>query len=336
MGRILIYGVPGDVGGAATKLRDLVQLLRSIGFSLTIVAPDVLWAKSGHLKNLSRTLSIPIERISDVCPAMGDVVLAVCELGFFSSGAADRFKRMNIRIVWSNDMMWPFEDEVNSARNGVVDRVIFVSEIQKKAFKEVYANVDQRIVPNYVAPEDLPFRERRNTIFSIGRLSRPDPVKFPIGFPVFYEEFQLEEVRYRVQAWSEELRRRYAWHSFGPEWELFPANKVPVAEFLGSLDLFVYPLGHQFIESWGRSTVEAMLTGCVPVVPKGHNFEQMIVHGKSGFICESYGEFKAVVRELFFNRALLRRVAASAAVHAREELCNRATHQSLWRDALTF
>ena len=50
-------------------------------------------------------------------------------------------------------------------------------------------------------------------------------------------------------------------------------NNVRVGCYLGMalmpagmvLDLFVYPLGHQFIESWGRVVAEAMLTGCVPI-----------------------------------------------------------------------
>lgn len=332
----MLYGVPGDIGGAATKLRDLISILKSIGCIITIVAPDSNWARSHHLKEISRSHGLRIECISNVSLTLGHVVLAVCERGFFISGAAERFKRMNIRVVWSNDMMWTFDHEIESAKNKIIDRVIFVSEIQRKAFENIYSHVDYRIVPNYVAPERFPFVERRNPVFTIGRLSRPDPVKYPIDFPVFYEEFGLEEVRFRVQAWNDDLRRKYGWHRFGPEWELFAANKIPAADFLCSLDLFVYPLGHRVVESWGRSTVEAMLTGCVAVVPRGHNFENMIVDGESGFICDGHREFKKVVRELYSDHNLFRMVSLNAAQHARKSLCNFEIHQGLWRDALTF
>ena len=132
------------------------------------------------------------------------------------------------------------------------------------------------------------------------------------------------------------MRRKYAWHRFGPEWELLPTNKVAAAEFLTGLDLFVYPLGHQVVESWGRSTVEAMLTGCVPLVPSGHNFEQMMVHGESGFICNDFAEFKAVARELHQNRALREQIGRAAAHHARTVLCNAEEHRRMWTEALTF
>jgi hypothetical protein len=57
------------------------------------------------------------------------------------------------------------------------------------------------------------------------------------------------------------------------------------AEVSHSLDLFVYLLGHRIKESWGRAVVEGMLTGCVPVLPAGHQFHKLTAHRESGFIC---------------------------------------------------
>jgi glycosyltransferase involved in cell wall biosynthesis len=192
------------------------------------------------------------------------------------------------------------------------------------------------LIPNYIAPENFACVERANATLTIGRLSRPDPVKYPADFPVFYEELGLKEVTYRVQAWSDELRKIYRWHTFGPEWELLAANKVPAERFLQSLDLFVYPLGHRVVESWGRSTVEAMLTGCVPLVPAGHHFHQLMEHEKSGFICSSFAEYKHYAQALYRDSQLRRQMGRQAAQHARSILCNRDLHQAMWIQALTF
>jgi hypothetical protein len=78
IGRIMLYGVPGDIGGAATKLRDLILILKSIGCIITIVAPDAKWARSHHLKEISRLHGISIECISNVSLTLGHIVLAVC------------------------------------------------------------------------------------------------------------------------------------------------------------------------------------------------------------------------------------------------------------------
>ena len=336
MGRILIYGVPGDVGGAATKIRDLAYLLGAGRSAITVITPDASSAKNRQLRIIAANLGLTVQRLSDVNAEAGEAVLAVCDLSFFLSGAAEQIKRKGLRVVWSNDMMWEFQGEAEAVKRGLVDRVVFVSEVQRQAFAKLYAGVQQHLIPNYVSPHTFPLCERHNPNFCIGRLSRADPVKYPMDFPVFYEALGLEEVRYRVQAWSEQMRKKYAWHRFGPEWDLLPAGKIPAPEFLSGLDLFVYPLGHQFVESWGRSTVEAMLTGCVPLVPRGHNFEHMMVHGESGFICGNFAEFKAVARELYHNRALREQIGRQAAQHARTVLCNEEEHRKMWLEALTF
>ncbi len=333
--KLAVFGAPSSVGGAATKIRDLIRLLR---FDFDI---GVYVAGNGFSKNQDVVRSVEYEGVElrhrsqfDKHPA--DVALAVCELDFFSSGIAGEITKGGTRLVWSNDMMWEFKGEAEAVREGLVSRVIFVSDVQRTAFHDMYMGIEQRLIPNYVAPESFPLVERKSSTFAIGRLSRPDPVKYPKDFPVFYESLGLEDVCYRVQAWSEELRKKYAWHRFGPEWNLLPANKVPAAEFLSQLDLFVYPLGHQVVESWGRSTVEAMLTGCVPLVPRGHNFEKMMLHGESGFICGSFAEFKVVTQELYGNRALRLQIGRQAAHHARTVLCNEEEHRIMWLEALTF
>jgi glycosyltransferase involved in cell wall biosynthesis len=170
----------------------------------------------------------------------------------------------------------------------------------------------------------------------LGRLSRADPMKYPLDFPVFCEEMGLKEVRYRVMAWSPEVQKQYRWHRFGPEWELLPANKQSAQSFLYSLDVFLYPLGHRVKESWGRAVVEAMLTGAVPVVPAGHQFHKLIVHGEIGFICQEFREFKAVVRELYENYPFRMKISRQGAEYAREHLCNPEEHRKKWIEALTF
>src|SRR5260370_40669915 len=99
-------------------------------------------------------------------------------------------------------------------------------------------------------------------------------------------------------AWSPEVEKQYRWHRFGSEWELLPEKKEPALKFLYSLDAFVYPLGHRIKESWGRAVVEAMLTGCVPVVPAGHQFHKLMAHGESCFICGKYCEWQEQRGEL--------------------------------------
>jgi glycosyltransferase involved in cell wall biosynthesis len=332
---VYIYGTPGVLGGATTKITHLLGLLRG-HVPLQVVAPGVPQLHDRDARRILRDLEIPFGLLKDLSPGTGGTVLAVCEREFFSSGTARRFRDLGLRIVWSNEMMFPFPGEAEAAREGLIDRVLYVSEHQADTLRETHAGVSSRLTGNYIDPADFPFVERRNPAFTLGRLSRADIEKYPLDFPVFYEELDLPEARFRVMAWNGELDKQDRWHRFGPQWELLPANRELAARFLGSLDVFLYPLGHRVKESWGRAVVEAMLTGAVPVVPVGHHFEKLITHGESGFVCREYREYRDVVRRLHEDAPWRRQMSRQAADHARDRICNAEEHRRVWLEALDF
>jgi hypothetical protein len=332
---LYIFGVPGSIGGASTKIAHLIKLLHKV-LPITLVLPDRASAKNPILHKFTAPFNVPCVSLNDLPKRLDAVALAICIPEFFSGGTACEIKTRGFRLVWSNEMMFPFKGEAEAARAGLIDRVLFVSEFQADAFKDIYSNTASRISGNYIDPDVYQPIDRRNPTFTIGRLSRADVAKYPLNFPIFYEQFNLDDVRYRVMAWSPELQKQYRWHKFGSEWELLPANKEPVLKFLHTLDAFVYPLGHRVKESWGRAVVEAMLTGCIPVVPTGHQFEKMLVHGKSGFVCREYREFRAIVGELYGNCRLRKEVSEQSSLHARNTLCNPDEHRKLWIEALSL
>ncbi len=332
---LYIVGIPGWMGGASTKIVHLLGLLRG-DFNITVVAPDIWVCKDKKIRQLVESCGAACVLRKELPKTLDGVALGICDGEFFTSGRARELKARGLRVVWSNEMMWAFKGEAEAAKEGLIDRVLFASEFQAKAFEERYQGVPSIITGNYIDPDDYSWRERNNPVFTLGRLSRPDLVKYPLDFPVFYEEMGLKEVRYRAMAWSPELQKQYRWHRFGPEWELLAANSQSALKFLYSLDVFLYPLGHRVKESWGRAVVEGMLTGAVPVVPTGHQFHKLMVHGESGFICKEFQEFKAVVRELYENYPLRMKISRQGAAYAREHLFNPEEHRKKWIEALTF
>ena len=305
-------------------------------FGINCVLGDERFLKDRETPRFLNSIGVQSILRRELPKKIDGIALGICELDFFSTCTARRIKEAGLKLVWSNEMMWEFKGEAEAVKEGLIDRVLFVSELQRAAFAKLYHGIDSRVIPNYITPEDFPFVERANSTFTIGRLSRPDPVKFPMDFPVFYEELGLDDVKFRVQAWSKELEKKFNWHRFDTRWELLPPNKIPAAKFLQSLDLFVYPLGHQFIESWGRVVAEAMLTGCVPIVPAGHQFHNIFRHGEHGFICKTFAEYRDAVHELHDHASLRREMGRKAADYARHELFDHEKHKRMWIDALTF
>jgi glycosyltransferase involved in cell wall biosynthesis len=330
---LYLFGVPGKVGGAATKIRHLILLLRH-DFKITVVSSNIAAAKDKDIRTFLQTIAVPFCLHKDLPEKTEGIALAICEVDFFTTKRAEDVKRRGMKLVFSNEMMWEFKGEAEAAKAGLIDKVLYVSDFQAEKFTEIYHGIPSAIPGNYVAPEDFEFKDRQNATFTIGRLSRPDPDKYPEDFPIFYEELGLEDVKYRVMAWDDKMKRKYGWYRFGPEWELLGPNKEDTEKFLHSLDLFVYPLGHKFKESWGRSTVEAMLTGCVPLVPAGHQFHNLLVHGESGFICRSFSDYRDIVHELHDNYPLREKLGRQCAEHARTKVCNPDEHRKIWMNAL--
>ncbi len=333
--KLYLIGEPGRIGGASTKLSHLIRLLKD-DFDITLVFPDKACLKNSELASRNDINSVARCLVSQLPSKMEGVALGVCDPDFFAGGRALLAKSRGLKVVWSNEMMWSFRGEAEAVKNGLVDRVLFVSDFQAQVFRDTYAEIPSFITGNYIDAEDFAYRERRNSTFTIGRLSRADPVKYPLNFPVFYEDFGLKDVNYRVMAWSADLSRIYKWHSFGPEWQLLSSLKESSRAFLYTLDAFVYPLGHSCKESWGRAVVEAMLTGLAPIVPCGHNFSNLIAPFETGFLCGAYDEWKRVVLELHADYARRVHIGKKAAEYARDCLCNKVQHRAVWMKALTF
>ena len=332
--KLYLFGVPGKVGGAATKIRHLIYLLKDV-FEITVILNHVSWLRNSEVTHFLKRMGVSYTLLKDLPPRCSGTALIICELDYFVSGSAKEVKKRGLKVVFSNEMMWEFKGEADAVVQGLIDKVLFVSDFQAAKFAELYKHVPSAIPGNYIAPEDFQFKERHNVTFTIGRLSRPDPDKYPEDFPVFYEELGLNDVKYRVMAWDDKLRQKYRWHRFSPEWELLGPQKEDTEKFLHSLDLFVYPLGHRFKESWGRSTVEAMLTGCIPLVPSGHQFHNVITNGESGFLCSSFSEYKDIVAELHDNYPLRRKLSQQCAEYARSKICNSEEHRRIWMDSLS-
>ena len=326
---VYVFGWPGFIGGADTKLAHLLSLLHR-DLSITVVPNDGRRLEEKVWTQFLANLGIQYCLLDQLPDRLEGFALALSNHRFFVTRIAHRAKEKGLKIVWSSEMMWHHEGELDAVQQGLVDKVLYVSELQKKALAEGYGELPWQMTGNYIDPAAFPFHERRNPVFTIGRLSRPAPEKYPEDFPVFYECLGLPEVRFRVMAWSQDLEQKYRWHSFGPRWDLLPAEQEPQLEFLNSLDLFVYPLGHYFRESWGRSTVEAMLTGCVPLVPAGHHMDHLVVSGESGFICRDFLEYQEHARRLFFDLDFRRRMARQCRDHAVKKLCDHEEHRRMW------
>ncbi|QDV25412.1 glycosyltransferase family protein [Aureliella helgolandensis] len=331
---LFFFGWPSEYGGADTKAAHLLQLLAP-HLSITVIPNSSLSLQEKCWTDKFDQWGIAYRSLESLPQQLEGTALALCNAHFFTGGIYSIARRRGLRVVWSSEMMWHHRHEVELIQAGAIDRLLYVSEVQRTCLNyESFCNVPTRMVGNYISPQAFPFVPRKvDGSITIGRLSRADLDKYPEDFPVFYEALQIPGAQFRVMAWSPALQEKYRWHHFDERWTLLEPNALAAGDFLQSLDLFIYTLGHHFVESWGRSTLEAMLTGAIPLVPHGHNFDHLIEHGVTGFQCSDFREFQTYAMELADN-PMARQQMSHACRERAEQLNDAVTHLEIWLEAL--
>ncbi len=92
------------------------------------------------------------------------------------------------------------------------------------------------------------------------------------------------------------------------------------------LDIYVRNPGGGAVIGWA-------LTGCVSVVPNGHAFPEIVVHGETGFLCDDVLDYKEVCQRLGRDRPIFNRRGEEGAKWARTMFCNHQV-QKIWRSIL--
>jgi hypothetical protein len=327
------FGWLSNLGGADTKIVHLIDLLHR-EYNITVIPnrdeqlQQKIWTQYLDERNVKYCSfeSLPLK--------LTGIGFSFCNSKIFINKKIEIIKNKGLKFIWSSEMSYPNKWEMEAITMGLVDKVLCVSDIQKEKLKYP-KSVPCMITENYINPDFFPFKKReKKSWLTIGRLSRADVLKYPENFPNFYEALEIPNVKFRVMGWNEKLKEKYKWHNFDNRWSLLKTEEESQVNFLHSLDFFIYPLGHNVIESWGRSTVEAMLTGCIPFVQTGHHFENLILHGVSGYICDDiidYQKYLKVLTKDFKYRAIVSKKCREYAVN---EICNKKNHLRIWKEAL--
>ncbi len=144
--------------------------------------------------------------------------------------------------------------------------------------------------------------------FTVGRLSRDVAEKFHPGDAALFGQLAREGVRVRIMGGTS-LR------AHGPvdeRIELLPHGAEDAAEFLRSLDCFVYRTDDAWPEPHGRVVQEAMACGLPVVCGQVGGMREYVEHGRTGFVFQDDAEGLALVRRLRDGGAQAARMGAEA------------------------
>lgn len=360
---LYFFNWPSHVGGADTKLVHLLPLL-SPWYDITLIPNHLNQLQDPEWSGWVLQHGFHACLATDLPDHLEGWAISLCNTAFLDDALYLDARRKGLKIAWSNEMMWHFKTELGALCFGRIDTVLYTSPAQRAVLEPGYRAALEAVdgVPeaclhkwgrfsspggqrhlawvetgNWIDPAQFPFRARggdgHRGGFAVGRVSRPDPDKFPDDFPSSWEGLGLRDpVRFRVLGWSAQMTALWENHAWDDRWELLPAGSVPVVDFLNTVDLLVYEVGPRFRESWGRAVVEAMLCGVVPLVPAGpeHHLEQLVPHGMGGFVCNGREDFGTYARQLQDDPALLQRMSLGAREWASQVLCRASDHLALW------
>lgn len=330
-----------DLGGADTRLKELVQLLSETGkYNLFSIPNDKERLDEKENADFLKSHGVNILSWDELPEKDSGFAISFCNFRLFSEPwRINKIKSMGLKFIWSNDMMWTTPEESKHIENNYVDAVIFTSQFHQQVLNsksESFNKVKNYILPNYFHSKNyqkvdkyLELKDR----FVIGKLSRADEMKFSENFPLFYSKMPVENSKFRIMGWNEELNNKFSWFKFHKNnWDLLPENKETIIQFLSQLDLYVFNAHHEYIENQTRSMIEAQLLGVPSIAPNYGNFPNMVWHGRNGFLYNTIEECYYYINIISKNFSLYKELSNNAANLSKQIWTNKESQLEKWEN----
>jgi glycosyltransferase involved in cell wall biosynthesis len=323
---------PSNVGGADTRMVDLVRLL-SNKYEITVVPNWDNQLNQVGWVNFLNSLNIKIKRWSELPNKADGVAIAFCNFHLFDDySKIQKIHDMGLRFIWSNDMMWVNGSEVNAINDGLVDTILYTSQFHKDTISKHFRssnNLREIIIENYIDSDQYK-PSIKESVNMIGKLARDDTAKYSEGFPVFYSSM-FPDANYKIMAWSDELASKYSWFNFNNKWKFLKCGEVSNTSFLSDIDVYLYDCNHTFIENQSRAIIEAKLMGIPIIAPNKWNFPRMVVHGYDGFLWNTFEDCKLCCK-LISNH--IREFSINSIKVDKSIFCDKRYHLDRWSKIL--
>lgn len=321
MSRIFIYGFPGKYGGASTELHHQIILWRTMHLEVHII-PSHAHYKQEPLYRFLLQSGVIVHTCNEwdaLTP--DDVVLGFCNAEFLDH-LSEIYQRTK-RTVFINCMTWLFEKEKQRMAEGKIAMFLYQNEeVRQKNMPILQAlNPDPNIqfvtFTPYFDDSAFPFiEERASDHFGCGRISRQDADKYAANTLHIYEYFVAPVLKRGLFLGFD--ARSEAKIGRPPSWITTACDSAIISQqdFYKHCQIILQP--SDTTENWPRVGFEAMASGSILIVDDRGGWQQMIEHGKSGWLCKHERDFIYYASKMAYEPELRREMAHNARLRGQE------------------
>ena len=340
---VFIYGFPGLYAGANTELHHQIVLWRSMGLNIHLIPSDPGYRNEAlYPEMIERGVTVhEADDFNAILP--GAPVLGFCNDRFLAN--LDRILERSHSTVFVNCMTWLFGMEKRRHREGKIAAFLYQNDaVREKSQAALQAiNPDPQVqylsFKPYFNAEAYPFvgeggrgeEGGRSGGFTIGHISRQDGDKFAADTLRIWEAINAPIPKQGIMLGF----GRPSEDKIGvpPKWITTHENQRTLSQqdFYKQVDVIVQPT--DTTENWPRIGLEAMASGTVLIVDNRGGWQQMIDHGKTGWLCDTPEDFITYAIRMA-HEPEERQAMARAARDRLEELAGQVASQESWAGVL--
>lgn len=305
-----IYGSPSFYGGADTELGDQMYVWNKMGIELHVVpaTPHLNSTIESYIKSLAI-----LHPCNDINTFKGMPVISFCCGAFLQQLA--KIRKIASHIIWVNCMTYTFPAEEQAHINGWIDLHLYQTPHAEdkitSRLKSLRDTINTAQVIPYFNIRNFKYKKHNLDRFVFGRISRDDRNKYMPETLDIYNLISAPKEKEAVILGYTFAKQATTIGKIKETWiRAYRPLEISQQEFYRRCDVIVQT--STCYENWPRVGLEAMASGSVLVVYNNDGWRGQVVHGETGYLCNTPRDFIFYASHLAHHPELRKKMAESA------------------------
>ena len=336
---INFFGIIHQSGGGGPELLGAIELLRSKNVAVRCIVPEKDPITKGRRASYLRSIGCAVVNYRAGMFKKCAILMTLSEDKCFEYMMKydDRPKWM----VWSSCMSFVIDKEIEAYENGLIDEYFFQTTangnlvgpqlvkslgqgaaIRHRKNYHPYLNVDSPYQPLCSLP-------RHREVFTVGKATRDDPQKWDMDSWKTFSNIVApanRKVKIEILGWGERARALVGdpcdptsrWNgSLNLHLRCHEHSPNKMRDFYSRIHVLLHY--YPFIENHPIAIAQAMLSGAIPVCSNAPGFNTQIIHGETGFLCNTADEASYYASHLAFDEGKRAAMSIAAKNHTLTE-----------------